>query len=185
MPDITLSVEMTELKINGEVVAAPEKRHTFTAPFELDEIEEHFFKLIEEENPGIDRDSIEFELLPYILEHPDFYDSDSMDVLATMATLEELLDFLETLERIPESVAYFAYVKEHGVVSEFEFRDKYQGEADSEEDFTYRLFSDTHDLSSIPSAILNHVDWEAVWNNELCWDYEVIYCSGVSYFFRK
>jgi antirestriction protein len=60
-------------------------------------------------------------------------------------------------------------------------QDAYSGEADSEAEFAEQLVGECFDLSNVPSWLTNCVDWQAVWNSMLRFDY----CEHQGKFFRR
>jgi len=76
-----------------------------------------------------------------------------------------------------KSIEFFNKLVDYGIESLEQFEDSYQGQHDSGADFAESLCDDCGYLGSnqgIPDFILNHIDWETVWSNELRFDYFVV-----------
>ena len=91
---------------------------------------------------------------------------------------QEYLDFIDLLD------------EEFGIQCAMDFEDKFEAEfsgyGDSQlAEYAENLVSDTQDLSRVPDFILNHIDWEAVWNCELRYDYSEIQFNENTYLFRN
>ena len=73
-----------------------------------------------------------------------------------------------------KSISFFEELVDYGIESLEQFEDSYQGQHRSGADFAEQLCEDCGYLglqSDIPDFILNHIDWETVWSNELRFDY--------------
>ena len=73
-----------------------------------------------------------------------------------------------------KSIEFFQELVDYGIESFEQFEKSYQGQHDSGADFAENLCDDCGYLGSnqgIPDFILNHIDWETVWTNELRFDY--------------
>ena len=91
---------------------------------------------------------------------------------------QEYLDFIDLLD------------EEFGIQCAMDFEDKFEAEFESYGDsqlaeFAENLVSDTQDLSCVPSFVLNHIDWQAVWDCELRYDYSEIQFNENTYLFRN
>ena len=76
----------------------------------------------------------------------------------------------EDLDKFMEALDDF------GIETVEQFEDAYAGQYDSGADFTEQLCDECGYLSesNLPTFISNHIDWDAVWNCELCFDYTKI-----------
>ena len=65
---------------------------------------------------------------------------------------------------------------DYGIESVEQFEDAYAGNYYSAADFAEHLCDDCGYLSesNLPTFISNHIDWDAVWNSELRFDYFMI-----------
>jgi len=73
-----------------------------------------------------------------------------------------------------KSIEFFNELVDHGIETLEQFEDSYQGEHRSGALFAEELSQDCSYLGSnqsIPDFILNHIDWETVWSNELRFDF--------------
>ena len=88
----------------------------------------------------------------------------------------EVKELRELLEDNGYSFTRF-FVEElvdYGIESLEQFEDSYQGQYANGAEFAEQLCEDCGYLglqSDIPDFILNHIDWETVWSNELRFDY--------------
>lgn len=62
-----------------------------------------------------------------------------------------------------------------------DFMDSYIGEWRDEAEFTQQYYAENENIYRLPSAILNHIDWQSVWDSELRHDFYEI--NG--YYFRN
>ena len=62
-----------------------------------------------------------------------------------------------------------------------DFQDSYIGQCDSAEDFIHEYLWEEDDLSSIPAVLVNHINWNDVWECEYRHDFYEI--NG--YYFRN
>ena len=85
-------------------------------------------------------------------------------------------------------IEFYQELIDYGIESLEQFEDSYQGQHRSGALFAEELCQDCGYLGSnqgIPDFILNHIDWETVWSNELCFDYFSIDAGGYMYIFRN
>ena len=80
--------------------------------------------------------------------------------------------------------------EEFNIQCAMDFEDKFEAEFESYGDsqlaeYAENLVSETQDLSRVPDFILNHIDWEAVWNCELRYDYSEVQFNENTYLFRN
>ena len=69
---------------------------------------------------------------------------------------------------------FFQKLMDYGIETVEQFEESYQGQHRSGALFAEELCQDCGYLglqSDIPDFILNHIDWETVWSNELRFDY--------------
>jgi len=85
---------------------------------------------------------------------------------------EDLDEFMETLD-------------DNGIETVEQFQDAYAGQYDSAAAFAEQLCDDCGYLceTNLPSWIVNHIDWQAVWDCELRHDYTMSDVGG--YFFSR
>ena len=60
--------------------------------------------------------------------------------------------------------------------------DAFVGQYYDEATFTEQCFVESYDLEQLPDTIANHIDWQAIWDHEVRFDYYVI---GVDLFFSN
>ena len=60
--------------------------------------------------------------------------------------------------------------------------DAYVGQYYDEATFAEEVITECYDLDQLPGIIANHIDWQAVWDCELRFDYYVV---GVDLFFSN
>jgi len=85
-------------------------------------------------------------------------------------------------------IEFYQELIDYGIESLEQFEDSYQGQHRSGALFAEELCQDCGYLGSnqgIPDFILNHIDWETVWSNELRFDYFSIEAGGYMYMFRN
>ena len=85
-------------------------------------------------------------------------------------------------------IEFYQELIDYGIESLEQFEDSYQGQHRSGALFAEELCQDCGYLGSnqgIPDFILNHIDWETVWSNELRFDYFSIDAGGYMYIFRN
>ena len=86
------------------------------------------------------------------------------------------------------NIKFYEELVDYGIESLTQFEDSYQGQYRSGADFAENLCDECGYLGSnqgIPDFILNHIDWETVWSNELRFDYFSIEAGGYMYFFSS
>ena len=102
---------------------------------------------------------------------------------------QQLQQEIEESGRIDSrSIDFYQELLDYGIESLEQFEDSYQGQYQSGADFAEQLCEDCGYLglqSDIPDFILNHIDWETVWSNELRFDYFSIEAGGYMYFFSS
>ena len=60
--------------------------------------------------------------------------------------------------------------------------DAFVGQYYDEATFAEELITESYDLDQLPDIIANHIDWQAVWDRELRFDYYVV---GIDLFFSN
>ena len=91
---------------------------------------------------------------------------------------QEYLDFIDLLD------------EEFGIQCAMDFEDKFEAEfagyGDSQlAEYAENMVTDCYDMSRLPDFITNHIDWEAVWNCELRYDYSEVQFNENTYLFRN
>ena len=79
---------------------------------------------------------------------------------------------------------------EFGITTAIDFEDKFcrefEGYGDSQlADYAQELIEDCYGLNATPAFVTNHIDWEAVWNCELRFDYSEIQFQENTYLFHN
>ena len=94
--------------------------------------------------------------------------------LETWQQLEIAVADTGMIDSMPER--FWKDLVSYGIESVEQFEDAYSGQYDSGADFTEQLCDECGYLSesNLPTFISNHIDWDAVWNRELCFDYTKI-----------
>ena len=99
--------------------------------------------------------------------------------------IEEVCRLAELIEEHGEPFVLFYNDSRDLDSAEEHFEEAYQGEWDSEEEFTMNLIEETTDLTDIPDFIRHHIDWEGVaqdlfiddyWSEEMS-DGSIVVCS--------
>ena len=107
----------------------------------------------------------------------------------------ELVDSIaERTYYITESEEYLSFIdmldEEFGITTAIDFEDKFEAEFEgyangSLAEYASNLVTECYEMSGVPTFVLNHVDWEAVWNCELRFDYSEIQFNENTYLFRN
>ena len=104
--------------------------------------------------------------------------------LENAAVWDAWLDELEDSQFDFESVSEFASNLSEEIDPEGDLlsrmEDAFVGQYYDEATFAEELITESYDLDQLPGIIANHIDWQAVWDCELRFDYYVI---GVDLFF--
>ena len=115
----------------------------------------------------------------------DALDSDKRELVDSIAERtyyiteeQEYLDFIDLLD------------EEFGIQCAMDFEDKFEAEFEGYGDdqlaeYAYNMVSDCYDFSSVPQFVKDHIDWEAVWNCELRYDYSEVQFNENTYLFRN
>ena len=99
---------------------------------------------------------------------------------------KEFFEYIkETIPDLDEKL--FEDIDSEGMETVEQFEDAYAGNYESEADFAEQLCSDCGYLeeSNLPTFIANHIDWQAVWDRELTYDYTSIKHNNQIYFFSR
>jgi len=91
---------------------------------------------------------------------------------------QEYLDFIDLLD------------EEFGIQCAMDFEDKFEAEFEDYgnnclAEYAENMVIDGGYLDRVPDFIKNHIDWEAVWNCELRYDYSEIQFNENTYLFRN
>ena len=80
---------------------------------------------------------------------------------------------------------FMVELDDNGIETAEQFQDAYAGQYDSGADFAEQLCDQLGYLSesNLPNFISNHIDWQAVWDCELRYDYTMSDVGG--YFFSR
>ena len=115
----------------------------------------------------------------------DALDSDKRELVDSIAERtyyiteeQEYLDFIALLR------------DDYGIETAMDFEDKFEAEfagyGDSQlAEYAENMVTDGYDMSRLPDFITNHIDWEAVWNCELRYDYSEVQFNENTYLFRN
>ena len=115
----------------------------------------------------------------------DALDSDKRELVDSIAERtyyiteeQEYLDFIALLR------------DDYGIETAMDFEDKFEAEFAGYGDYQLaeydaNMVTDGYDTSSLPDFITNHIDWEAVWNCELRYDYSEVQFNENTYLFRN
>ena len=106
--------------------------------------------------------------------------------LENAAIWDSWLDELEDSQFDFETVTEFANNLSEEIDPEGDLlsrmEDAYVGQYYDEATFTEQCFAESYDLEQLPDTIANHIDWQAIWDHEVRFDYYVI---GVDLFFSN
>ena len=107
----------------------------------------------------------------------------------------ELVDSIaERTYYITEEQEYDDFIalldEEFGIQCAMDFEDKFEAEfagyGDSQlAEYAENMVTDGYDMSRLPDFIKSHIDWEAVWNCELRYDYSEVQFNENTYLFRN
>ena len=91
---------------------------------------------------------------------------------------QEYLDFIDLLD------------EEFGIQCAMDFEDKFEAEFEGYGDnqlaeYASNMVHECYEMQGVPTFVLNHVDWEAVWNCELRYDYSEVQFNENTYLFRN
>ena len=91
---------------------------------------------------------------------------------------QEYLDFIAMLD------------EDYGITTAMDFEDKFEAEFEGYgesqlAEYAENMVDESGYLDHVPGFIKNHIDWEAVWNCELRYDYSEIQFNENTYLFRN
>ena len=91
---------------------------------------------------------------------------------------QEYLDFIALLD------------EEYGIQCAMDFEDKFEAEFEGYgesqlAEYASNMVDESGYLDRVPDFLKNHIDWEAVWNCELRYDYSEIQFNENTYLFRN
>ena len=105
---------------------------------------------------------------------------------------QELIDVIsDRTSHIIEESEYDEFIEEldsEGITSATEFEDRFEAEFvfDSELlDWVESLIKDCGYLNDVPAFISSHINYEAMWQCEMRYDYNTIEFNGKTYLFRN
>ena len=108
---------------------------------------------------------------------------------------QELVDSIaERTYYIIEEEEYLSFIdlldEEFGITTAMDFEDKFEMEFEGYGDnqlfeFAENLVHECYNLRGVPEFVKNHIDWEAVWNCEMRFDYSEIQFNENTYLFRN
>ena len=80
--------------------------------------------------------------------------------------------------------------EEFGITTAMDFEDKFEAEFEgyangSLAEYASNLVTESYEMSGVPTFVLNHIDWESVWNCELRYDYSEVQFNENTYLFRN
>ena len=110
-------------------------------------------------------------------------------------TKSELVDSIcERTYYITEEQEYEDFMtlldEEYGITTAMDFEDKFEAEFEGYgesqlAEYASNMVHECYEMQGVPTFVLNHVDWEAVWNCELRYDYSEIQFNENTYLFRN
>jgi len=115
----------------------------------------------------------------------DALDSDMRELVDSIAERtyyiteeKEYLDFIELLR------------DDYGIETAMDFEDKFEAEFEGYGDnqlaeYASNMVHECYQMQGVPTFVLAHVDWEAVWNCELRYDYSEVQFNENTYLFRN
>ena len=108
---------------------------------------------------------------------------------------QELVDSIsERTHYIIEEQEYLDFIalldEEYGIQCAMDFEDKFEAEFEGYGDnqlaeYASNMVDESGYLDRVPDFLKNHIDWEAVWNCELRYDYSEIQFNENTYLFRN
>ena len=115
----------------------------------------------------------------------DALDSDKRELVDSIAErtyyitdVQEYEDFLTLLD------------EEYCIINAMDFEDKFEAEFEgyangSLAEYASNMVEESGYLDRVPDFLKNHIDWEAVWNCELRYDYSEVQFNENTYLFRN
>jgi len=91
---------------------------------------------------------------------------------------QEYLDFIDLLD------------EEYGITTAMDFEDKFEAEFEGYGgsqlvEYASNMVHECYEMQGVPTFVLNHIDWEAIWNCELRYDYSEVQFNENTYLFRN
>ena len=95
---------------------------------------------------------------------------------------------------ITESEEYLSFIDmlddEFGITTAIDFEDKFEAEFEGYGDsqlaeYASNMVDECGYLDRVPAFLQNHIDWQAVWNCELRYDYTELQFNENTYLFRN
>jgi len=113
----------------------------------------------------------------------------------TQSLSKEQQTLFDYVADVISGVLYISFIEDledYGIETVEQFEDAFAGQYDGygsqspEAQFTEELITDCGYLErDVPSFILNHINYQEIWDCELCHDYFIIESDGSSYFFSR
>ena len=116
-----------------------------------------------------------------------WYDSKDAD---TQELIDAISDRTYFIIEEQDYDRFIDLLKDEGIESASDFEDRFEveleGYGDSQlEDYAEQMVTDCYEMQGAPTFVLNHIDWEAVWNCELRFDYSEWQFQENTYLFRN
>ena len=114
---------------------------------------------------------------------------DSKDA-ATQELIDSISDRTYFIIEEQDYDRFIDLLKDEGIESAMDFEDRFEQEFEGYGDrqlaeHAEQMLDDCGYLDRIPDCIRNHIDWEAVWNCELRYDYSEVQFQENTYLFRN
>ena len=108
------------------------------------------------------------------------------------AMMQELIDEIsDRTSCITEEIEYDEFIElldDEGITTADDFMDRFECEFQYHRDlldWVEELIDSSGYMENVPSFIANHIDYQAVWDCELRYDYSTIEYNGKTYLFRN
>ena len=114
-----------------------------------------------------------------------WYDSKDED---TQELIDEIADRTYYIIEENEYDEFISELDSEGITTASEFEDRFEVEVESESDlydWCESMMDDCGYLREVPSFISNHIDYKAIWDCELRFDYSTIEFNGKTYLFHN
>lgn len=125
--------------------------------------------------PTTNTDTMEQEYDDMSTDEKDLYDAIT-DKLGEKWTHEETVEFMEELNDI-------------GITTASDFEDSYEYTHDSYSSYAEKEFAEYWCVdvmnAQIPVCVYAAVDWQSVWDHDLCYDFHAIETANGTFFFRN
>ncbi len=113
----------------------------------------------------------------------------------TQSLSEEQQTLFDHVADVIKGVLYISFMEDlddYGIETIEQFEDAFAGQYDGygsqspEAQFTEELITDCGYIGNdLPPFISNHINYQEIWDCELCHDYCIIESNGSSYFFSR